>query len=464
MTLRARIFAGFGLVLVAFVVVGAIVVVSQRDRLVDQLDRQLEAVAPLNRGAPPRADAGQPAAPDAPPPETGQPSVGQPDAPISDLYLAAVHADGTVDVIVQGQLLDAVPDIDADVVNGTLGRRFTSVSSSDDSTQFRVLLQRSDTDNTVSVIALPLTDVDDSISQLIVTFILLAVFVAAVLALLAWWIARLGLRPISDVTAAATAIAAGDREQRVAQRAGRTEAGQLAEAFNEMLDQRDEAEDHLRRFVSDASHELRTPLTSIRGYLDLYAQGGFRDEGQLDDVIRRMQSETSRMTGLVENLLQLARLDEEQPLQRSRFDLGSLIHDVIADSLAASPDRSISADIAPELPAVSLDRYRTQQLVSGLVANALTHAPGANVTVRARLVDRNVEVVVADDGPGLSAEQAAHVFERFYRGDPSRGRAAGGSGLGLAIAQSIATAHGGSISLRTGPGEGCEFIVRLPSD
>jgi two-component system OmpR family sensor kinase len=285
-----------------------------------------------------------------------------------------------------------------------------------------------------------------------------------VLALLAWWILRLGLRPISDMTSAAAAIAAGDRQHRAPQLDERTEAGQLAVAFNEMLDQRDGAEDRLRQFVSDASHELRTPLTSISGYLDLYQQGGFREEGQLDDVVRRLQSESHRMADLVENLLALARLDEQRSLQRSIVDVGSLVTDVVADSRAAYPDRQIDAEIDDAGTPAALDRHKIEQLLAGLVSNALTHAPDASVVVRSRRTASEVVFVVVDDGPGLSDEQAAHVFERFYRGDSARARSSGGSGLGLAIANSIAIAHGGSIHLNTSVGEGCEFTVRIPDE
>lgn len=200
----------------------------------------------------------------------------------------------------------------------------------------------------------------------------------------------------------------------------------------------------------------------MRGYLDLYAQGGFREPGQLDDAVRRMQSEAERMTGLVESLLELARFDEEQTLQRTPIDLASLIDDVIAGSRAAHPDRQITADVDSGMPMISLDGPRVQQLLAGLVANAVTHAPDATVVVRARSIDDGVEIVVVDDGPGLTSEQAEQVFERFYRGDPARARSTGGSGLGLAIASSIAHAHGGTIELTTAPGEGCEFAVCLP--
>ena len=315
-----------------------------------------------------------------------------------------------------------------------------------------------------TVIAVPTTDVDETVQRLAATFAVVALLVGAILGIVAWWIMRLGLRPISAMTETARAISAGDRDRRAPEIDERTEAGELAGAFNLMLDQRDEAEDRLRRFASDASHELRTPLTSIRGYLDLYAQGGFREPGQIDDVVRRMQAEAGRMGILVEELLQLARFDEGQPLVVAPADIGVLVRDVVADALAGDPDRSIVADAPVDGEAVAeIDRDRIKQLIAALVDNALTHAPDADIEVRAATTADELVIIVADDGPGLTDEHASQIFTRFYRGDSSRARTTGGSGLGLAIAESIADVHGGTIDLRTAPGEGCEFTVRIPT-
>ena len=299
--------------------------------------------------------------------------------------------------------------------------------------------------------------------NLAVAFVVVALLVAAVLALVAWWIVRLGLRPISAMTETARSISRGDRSERAPEIDERTEAGQLATAFNVMLDQRDEAEDTLRRFASDASHELRTPLTSIRGYLDLYTAGAFRVPDQLDDAVRRMRDEAQRMNDLVEQLLQLARLDEAGELHRTPVDLGHLIRDVVANARAGHAGRNIVVDApADGAVVVPVDHGRMTQLLTVLVDNALTHAPDATVDVNARSAPERLVIVVADDGPGLDQDDAAHVFGRFYRPVSSRSRTNGGSGLGLAIAQTIAEAHGGNITLRTAPGEGCEFTVEIP--
>jgi len=230
-----------------------------------------------------------------------------------------------------------------------------------------------------------------------------------------------------------------------------------------MLDDRDEAEERLRRFVSDASHELRTPLTSVRGYLDLWEQGAFRADGKTEDAVRRMQSESGRMATLVDDLLQLARLDEGQPLDTSDVSIRSLLDDVAADARAAQPAARIAVPevIPPELRA-DVDHQRVQQALAGLVNNALTHNDDPTVWLRASSTATHVELVVADDGVGMTAEDAARAFDRFHRADGSRARTTGGSGLGLSIAKAVAERHGGSIELTTAPGEGCTFVLRLP--
>lgn len=456
MTLRSRIVTGFVVVTILVVGLGIAVVAAQRGRLVEQLDRQLEAIVPLERPSSPSVLPG-------PGPGPGPTDLDRPtEEPISDVFIAVVSGDGTVDVVVQGQLLDAVPDVTAFVDVATVERTFDTVESADASTRFRVLVEP--LAEGAVVIAVPTADVDETVRNLALTFLVAAMVVAAILGLVGSWIVRLGLRPISAMTQTARSIAGGDRSERAPEIDERTEAGQLAAAFNVMLDQRDEAEDTLRRFASDASHELRTPLTSIRGYLDLYAAGGFREPGQLDDVVRRMQDEAHRMSGLVDQLLQLARLDEMRQLTLSSVDVDQLIGDVVANAQAGHPGRNIVVHTSTGgIDEVQVDHDRIKQLVTVLVDNALIHAIDATVEVSAQQSARGLIIVVADNGPGLDEADAARVFTRFYRAASSRSRESGGSGLGLAIAQSIAEAHGGSISLYTSPGEGCEFTIELPT-
>lgn len=452
MRLRTRILGGFVAVLALVVGVGAIVVAVQRGQLIDQLDRRLSEIVPLDRPGPPVHDPGRPS------PEGGV------SEPITDIFIAEIDGSGATSTIVDGQLVPSPPDLSAIAEDRPTSRTFRFASSADGTTRFRVIAEPIRGAATTLVVAIPTTDVDETVEQLVVMFVVVTVSVAAVLGLLAWWIVRLGLRPIAAVAATAHAVAEGDRQRRAPELDERTEAGELAASFNVMLDQRDAAEDRLRQFASDASHELRTPLTSIRGYLDLYVAGGFRGQGQLDDAVRRMQDEATRMGALVDELLQLARFDEGQQLRFVPTDLGALVRDVVENARAAHPDRGIEADVPVEgRVVVDVDPDRITQVTVLLVDNALTHAPGAAVRVTVAEVDDHVELVVVDGGPGLDEEHAAQVFTRFFRSDGSRARGTGGSGLGLAIAQSIVTAHGGTIDLVTAPGEGCAFTVRLPT-
>ncbi len=447
MTLRSRVLIGLSLVLLVTIVAAAVVIESQRSRLYDRLDAELEGVISV-----------------LPPPRPFQPEPGSSlDETVSDIYIADVGPSGELTVLVDGVLLTDTPDLTT-VDTSAEGPVSTTVDGVDGNTTFRVFSYPRPGIDATALIATPTTDVDQTVRQLTLTFAAIIGIVAAIVALVGWWVIHLGIRPLAQMTATAEAIAGGDRSQRAPERGDNTETAHLASAFNVMLDQRDQAEDHLRQFVSDASHELRTPLTSIRGYLDLYASGGFRGPGELDDAIRRMQQESTRMASLVEHLLQLARLDAGQPLTLTEVDIRGLIDDAAGDGRARHPDRSVEV-IGPDAgaAAVRADRVRLHQLLTGLVDNALVHAPDARVRIDATCHPDETVIAVSDDGPGLDSTEAAHVFDRFYRGDPSRARASGGSGLGLAIARSLAEAHGGTLTLDTAPGEGCTFSVRLPA-
>ena len=344
--------------------------------------------------------------------------------------------------------------------------RYTTVQSTDSSASFRALLQPAPEGQGTVVTALPLAEVDDAILRLERTLALAGLLIAAVLAALYFWIQRLGIAPISRLAQTAEAITAGDHRLRAPDVDPHTEAGKLGIAFNVMLDERDEAEIRLRQFVADASHELRTPLTSMRGYLDLYRQGAFRQEAEMEDVVRRLSSETARMTDLVKDLLSLANLDEGRPLRYESIDLGRIVRDAVQDAQAVQPTRSIAADTPESGPTVCADEALIVQLVSILVSNAMNHTPlDAAIAVRVRSEANGAVLTISDTGPGLDEESAAHAFDRFWRGESSRLRgASGGSGLGLSIAKGIVDAHGGTIALDTVVGRGTTFTIHLPSN
>ena len=293
--------------------------------------------------------------------------------------------------------------------------------------------------------------------------------IVAVLALVTFWVIRLGVRPIKQMTATASGIAGGDLATRVPEAPTGTEAGELGVALNQMLgrieeafDERTRSEDRLRRFVGDASHELRTPVTTIRGYAELYRAGGLETDDELREAMRRTEQEAIRMGRLVDDLLLLARLDQGRPLEQAPVQLEVLVEDAVRDARAVDPQREITASIEHRATVLG-DDGRLRQVVGNLVRNALVHTPeGTPVHVR---VDRTTDTAILevhDDGPGMSDEVAAQAFERFYRADPSRVRSRGGSGLGLAIVEATVHAHGGTVVLDTGPGRGTTVRIELP--
>jgi two-component system OmpR family sensor kinase len=275
----------------------------------------------------------------------------------------------------------------------------------------------------------------------------------------------------------AAAIAAGQLDRRVPERDPRTEVGRLSLALNGMLAQIQRAvassdssaeaartsEDRMRRFITDASHELRTPLTTIRGFAELYRQGAAND---VEMLMSRIESESRRMGLLVEDLLLLARLDQQRPLERHRVDLLAIASDAVHDAQSiAPPERKITMEVfdGPGTPEVLGDEARLRQVLGNLVANALQHTPeSAGIKVRVGTDKDNAVLEVCDEGPGMSKEDAHRVFERFYRADSSRARASGGTGLGLSIVDSLVFAHGGTVTVDTAPGQGCRFKVNLP--
>jgi two-component system OmpR family sensor kinase len=245
--------------------------------------------------------------------------------------------------------------------------------------------------------------------------------------------------------------------------------GRLAAAFNEMLariegakasDQ--ESQDRLRRFVADASHELRTPLAAIGGYAELYRRGGLEDRAELDRAMARVESESARMHRLVEDLLLLARMDEGPQLTRERVNLIDTISGVVADHRAIDATRPVSI-VAPQPATVEGDGARLAQVFANLLANVRTHTPeGTTVLIDIGVVGGEVSVEIVDDGPGIPADDADRVFDRFYRVDPSRSRQRGGSGLGLSIVSAIVAAHGGTVEAGSSGSGGARFMVRLP--
>ncbi len=320
------------------------------------------------------------------------------------------------------------------------------------------------------VVGVSLTETNATFSRLAAVAIASTAAVLVALALIAFWVIRLGVHPIDEMAATANAIAEGDLSRRVEVGPDNTEAGRLGLALNGMLHQiegafaqRQASENRLRQFVADASHELRTPLTSIRGYAELYRAGVIPAGPELDDAMGRIEGEAGRMGELVEDLLLLARLDQGRPLASEPVDLAALARDAVADARAVEPDRPIAIETPPGPVVVSGDERRLRQVVGNLLANVRSHTPpGSPVDVRVRSGAGRALLEVADQGPGIPPEVADRVFERFFRGDPARVREGGGAGLGLSIVTAVVASHHGHAWVDSEPGHGARFRVELP--
>lgn len=394
-----------------------------------------------------------------------------PARPPSHFYVRGVDVDGDVWIAVNDR--KSQPRLPASNDVGPEPVTVHSVDGSD--VEWRAVTVRGH-DGTLTTVAIDMSDIQSTVRSLAWSQVAIGTAVLVVLGAAGYWVVHRSLRPLVEVEQTAAAIAAGQLDRRVPERDPRTEVGGLSVALNGMLAQIQQAmasseasaeqarlsEERMRRFITDASHELRTPLTTIRGFAELYRQGAARD---VEMLMSRIESESRRMGLLVEDLLTLARLDVQRPLEQHRVDLLSLAADAVHDAQSISPSRPITLEIldGPGIPEVVGDEARLRQVLGNLVANALQHTPdSARVTVRVGTVGDDAVLEVADEGPGMTADDAHRVFERFYRTDSSRARASGGTGLGLSIVDSLVYAHGGRVTVTTALGSGCRFRVSLP--
>ncbi len=347
--------------------------------------------------------------------------------------------------------------------------RIITLPAIDGSQRYRVLIRQEPNGMTI-VTASSLRPVEEAVATLIRALVLVGILALAVAALASWWVIRRGLRPVDRMVETAAAIAAGDLSRRVPDADPGTELGRLGTALNEMLGQieagiraREAGEARLRRFVADAAHELRTPLTSLRGYAELYRQGALPTSEAVGNAMGRIESEGARMARLVDDLLLLARTDQGRALEKEPVDLVRIAREAAGDFAAADPERPLVRDLEGSA-VVTGDPIRLRQAIDNLLANVRAHTPSG--TPARVSVQRNgtwAEVTVADDGPGIPGDVQPRIFERFWRGDPARGRtAAGGAGLGLSIVDALVRAHGGTIAVESEPSRGTAFTMRLP--
>lgn len=469
-SLRARLLLLTTALLLAGLSLVSVVVSDQLERYqLDRLDRQLESFTEIIATVAPGG------------PSTNQPAQPQLLDPALELvgtpYLAYLDQSGNLVGSLHSSRLDATTLPSRDELR-TLRTDATAVylPAADGSGRWRAVARPAVGWPGRVIAAAPLTEADATIAQLRTTSLISGLALLVLLTAVGWWALGRGLRPLRRIEHTAAAIAAGDLTQRVPGLAAPgTEIGHLATSLNTMLGQLEQAfadraasEARMRTFLADVSHELRTPLVGIKGSTQLYLMGKRTD---VDEAMHRIDREATRLTALTENLLLLAQLDEapEGQLDRAPMDLRTLANDARHDLRALDPSRPIAltgldGSDSPGPAPVDGDEDRLRQVVTNLVGNAAAHTPpGTPVRIGVGTTDGRAVLEVADQGPGMTPEQADRVFDRFYRADRSRNHSAGANtGLGLAIARSIARAHNGDVVLRTALGQGSSFRLVLP--
>ncbi|MFJ8626413.1 sensor histidine kinase [Kitasatospora sp. NPDC093550] len=487
LSLRARLLVlAVALVTTGLVVSDTFVVGTVRAQLVEQLDEQLQRYGPPLSRKPPARQAT---------PDPNRPSVTGRRISLPSQYLVEyLSSDGKVQAVMRQPVSDSDPAPQLAGLDPTRTAPDVPFDLPDQRGhhRWRVLVLPLQTPHgpapgpsafaspvtpTHVMVAVSREDIDATLGKLRTSFLAIGGAVLVLIAGLGFFAVRAGLRPLRRIEEGAARIAAGELSHRMPELSPGTEVGRLSVALNGMLTQieaafaaRAESEARMRRFVADASHELRTPLAGIRGFAELYRMGALPTEADVKRTMTRIESEADRMGALVEDLLVLARLDEERPLDLAPMDLRTLAADALHDLTALDPSRPVAltgpaGTGAPGAATVLGDEARLRQVVTNLVGNAVKHTP-AGTPVRIGVgvrPDGTCLLEVADAGPGLTEEQAQRVFDRFFRVDASRSRDnGGGAGLGLAIATALTRAHGGTLSLETAPGEGATFRVELP--
>jgi two-component system OmpR family sensor kinase len=321
------------------------------------------------------------------------------------------------------------------------------------------------------VVATSLEGETKTLGELSGLFFFISLIVLVLIGLFARLLIQISLKPLREVEVTAAAIAGGDLSARLPESKPTTEVGRLTQSLNTMLGRIEESfairvasESRLRRFAADASHELRTPLTAIRGFAELYRQGAVSGVESTKELVGRIESESIRMSTLVEDLLLLARMDQAPTLAKEPLDLNQTIRDVVASAEAAGPLHPIEVDLPYDESFILGDPMRVHQVIANLLANARTHTPeGTKISIRVNQSEKETMVSVSDNGPGLSSDHKKRIFERFFRADPSRARTSGeGSGLGLSIVDAVMKAHGGSVSVESEVGKGSTFTLHFP--
>ena len=388
------------------------------------------------------------------------------------LSVTLLSADGVIKGELGGdlttsQITDYLDEFDNATALKTESAPFTIKAKGPD---FRAIAVVLPTTGDTLVVAQSLQAVERTKHQLIVLFLIVGLIVLLMIAVAARYVIQIGMRPLENVEKTAEQIASGDLSARLPDAKPTTEVGRLVGSLNTMLSRieesfaaRSESEGRLRRFVADASHELRTPLTAIRGFAELHRQGAVAGESDTKELIARIERESLRMSALVEDLLVLARMDQGPKMEIKPVNLSEVVTDAVESARAAGPGHLITLDAGQEIYALG-DENRIHQVVANLLANARIHTPvGTQIKVSIKNSEKEIQVIVSDNGPGLSDENREKIFERFYRVDPSRQRTGvEGSGLGLSIVDAVMRSHGGHVSVDSKVGEGSTFTLHFP--
>jgi len=493
MSLRSRLLIAIGVIAVAALAIADVVTYSAlQSFLYQRVDQQLDATHgfvehTLSTGnvfpcAGPGSFDGRGGGGPSRAPGAGQ------EPPFNAVQVSAVQVRTTSGVLVDNQSCPAyvnntpyTPLIPSTITgfstaDGTEVAYFTTPSAQAGGPTFRVRASALD-DGNYLIVAQPLGDTVSTLHHLLA--IELIVTGAAVLAALlgGFWLVRIGLKPLRAMEASAESIADGNLTERVPGENEKTEVGRLARTLNVMLSRIETAfgarvaseerlrdsEARLRRFVADASHELRTPIAAVSAYAELFGRGASEQKEDLERVMGGIRTETGRMEHLVADLLLLARLDEGRPLELRSVDLVALGAEAVHTAMTVGPSWPVTFEASQPIEVMG-DATSLRQVIDNLLANVRAHTPaGTTARVSVEPEDHGATISVADTGQGMDPEEAEHIFERFYRSDPSRSRLHGGAGLGLSIVSAIVAAHGGTVSARSAPGEGTTFTVHLPT-
>ena len=450
MSLRSRLIAAFVAVFVLLGVSSVVVTLVQRSYLMGQVDQQLTNLTPA-AGAVISRLANNATRPNA------QSAL---QSEFSEFYIGRVAPDGRMQTFVAPVSdPELVPELPTVPVYGT---PLTVRTSGGSVNRVRIIETRLN-DGSISIFGVSMSATEAAIRRLIITEGIASLIVLSVMGLVVFWVVRLGIRPIRRMTEAADAISAGSIDTRVDVPSDGTEAARLGHALNTMIDTTRATETRLRQFVSDASHELRTPLTTLRGYTALYEAGGFERKEDLDDAMRRMGNEAARMGRIVDDLLLLAKLDEHGAPAPEPVELGGVLRDLASDITVVQPGRPVSVE-CPEPVIALIDRDHLTQTITAFTTNALRYTDAtAEIILRASVSKGRARVEVSDRGPGIVEADLPRLFDRFYRADSGRSRAAGGNGLGLAIVASIISSNHGTYGVNSVVGFGSTFWFELPT-